>query len=793
MTPWHKSPVPNHSGNAWPGIRVVEWEAGIAGALAGMILVEGGATVTVVEPTGGSRLRDSRWWSVLARGKSIHIVDQNDPTSLQRIESLIRSSDVVIHGHSCGAAPLSILDGQSHDSRLISCAITGFGDAAGFGETPARDLLVSAVSGRCSEQVGWQDGPCYLTHLVPSIVAGLIAVQGIMAALMIRPRARGAQRVDASLLAAALAISELVELDGSSSARAVDRSPQGSAPLYSLYRCGDGKWLQLGCLHAGFVNRAIDVLGIGQLTTPLRDLVGWRDGVVPTTDEVRVPFREAVTEVLLSRPRDFWISKLSQADVPVAPVLHSEEFREHPQAKAIMLSHNADLGAGQAPYPGPFVRVRGAQQAANEPVPNAATNARAKLEPFEPRSGSRASRGRPVLKSRGAGGALEGVTVVEMTNLIAGPMAGRCLADLGAKVIKLESLQGDVFRQEGAPEFHPLNAGKSSLAMNVKTEEGLEVARQLLAGADVFINNMRPRAVDRLGLGFEKLIAINCRLVFCQVSAFGLAGPLADLPGGDPLAGALTGMQAAQGGYDRAPVYTYGAPIDYVSGFLAASGILLALFRRELTGVGSFVDSSLLDAGQLLNAVAMTESEEQAERDDLPRTQYRLNALNGLYPTATRWISLAVTETSEWDRLRALLDGRVGDGLPETMTSISDDDLATRLAGAFREETAEFWLAELAKARVPSGEVREKSSIRLSEPWIADSGLSAAHVCSSGSRVEFIHNWLTMSNGHSASRGPAPGLGEQTAEILHELGMDDAKIQSLYEQAVVSGGRGLSR
>jgi crotonobetainyl-CoA:carnitine CoA-transferase CaiB-like acyl-CoA transferase len=759
-------------------VKVVEWDAGVAGAVAGLLLSDWGAQVTVIEPPQGSALRTTQWWPVLSRGKDTVTIDWQRGDADQEIQNLLAESNVVIHSYRPGTAPSPLLEGGAEGHLgLISCAITGTNPAV-TPELPTDDLLVAAISGRCSNQVGWDEGPSYLAHLVPSVVAGLVATQGVAAALIADRQAGIRSRVETSLFSAALAISELVELDNELLKRDLDRQPQGTSPLYSLYQCSDGQWLQLGCLHSGFVEKAVRVLGIEAELAPLRSLPGFGDGVVPTSDNVRQPFRAAVARSLVRQPRQWWLDRLMAADVPVAPVLRSEEFLAHPQAKANGVMVVADEKLGEVLQPGPFVRYEGAR--VPEPTPPRGGNPLqgAPLS-LHPKTG-KATTGRPATENRH--GPLSGTTVVEMANIIAGPMAGRCLADLGARVIKLEPLEGDVFRQQGAPEFHALNAGKWGLAVNLKTKEGAAIAETLLSKADVFLNNLRPGAVDRLGLGYDALHELNPRLVWCQISAFGRTGPLAKMPGGDPLAGALTGMQAAQGGRGGRPVYVYGAPIDYTSGFLAAAGIVLALYRRDVTGLGELVDTSLLDAGALLNADALAEYEGRGERECLPVNQYRQEALKGLYPTATGWLALSATgdgETKFWSVMKT----HTGKSHPQ---DDDDDNLARSLWEAFRERPAEEWLPELDAAGVPCAPARDKAALRLSDSAIGGSGMASSYAGALGS-ASFVDRWLSLSGWTCGSRGPAPALGQHSREILQELGIESDALVALKKAGVVTG------
>ena len=162
---------------------------------------------------------------------------------------------------------------------------------------------------------------------------------------------------------------------------------------------------------------------------------------------------------------------------------------------------------------------------------------------------------------------------MEMTNVIAGPVAGRLLADLGADMIKFESPDGDISRPAGGAGFLAYNAGKRAISVNTRTDAGKQIARRLAAVSDAILANMRPGATDRMGLDADTLRNLNPRLVQSHITAYGWDGPYSQRPGVDPIAQAITGLQSAQGGYDSPPVYLSAlAPCDYTGGALGASG-----------------------------------------------------------------------------------------------------------------------------------------------------------------------------------------------------------------------------
>ncbi len=194
---------------------------------------------------------------------------------------------------------------------------------------------------------------------------------------------------------------------------------------------------------------------------------------------------------------------------------------------------------------------------------------------------------------------LAGIRVVDLTSYIAGSYAGMMLADLGAAVVKVESPAGDSFRE--LPGFFGWNRGKRSIAVDLKAPDGRAIVERLVAEGDVAMENMRPGVAERLGMGSERLQALNPRLVYCSVTAFGSTGPYVDRPGFDPLLQALSGTMVLQG-FGGPPRYVRIAITDYYAAALAAQAILAALFVRERTGEGQKVETSLLHAALALQS-----------------------------------------------------------------------------------------------------------------------------------------------------------------------------------------------
>ena len=195
---------------------------------------------------------------------------------------------------------------------------------------------------------------------------------------------------------------------------------------------------------------------------------------------------------------------------------------------------------------------------------------------------------------------LKGLRIADITNVIAGPAAGRILGDLGADVLKIEPLTGDFTRGPGAT-FNALNANKRSISIDSKRPDGVAVLREILSGCDALVANLRPGATERMGLGRKVLETINPSIVETHITGFGWDGPLSSRPGMDPLAQAYMGLQDAQGGKGTRPSYlTYLAPCDFTAGAIAALGTVLGLYVVKKGGTGQKIDVDLLSVGSLM-------------------------------------------------------------------------------------------------------------------------------------------------------------------------------------------------
>ncbi|MDA1349281.1 MAG: CoA transferase [Chloroflexi bacterium] len=763
-------------GGALAGITVLEMTTGMSGALAAMFLCDNGARVIRIDRP-GSTLRGQPSYRVWDRGKESVLLYLDSTEGGEDLDGLIARADALIEGPDARSDYTRL---AALNPRLVHCVITGFGTDGPLRNHPAFEELAQAGTGVLANLPSFERGPAHLAYPVASVSAALLAATGAVAALFAREKTGRGRRVDTSLLAGALASFPLVA-GGRLQPAGPRPSPPGDSPFYGLHRCADGEWIQLACAHAGFTSRAIEVLGIADRIVDER----FNKGLPPHPPEVNSELVAIVSEAIAGRPCSEWESLFEAADVPFARAGTVEQAKSNPQVLFNeMLIDVDDPELGPMRQMGLAVGLLGTPGEVKGPAPALGQHTGQILKELgsETPTESRPARDPPAQEDPPP---LDGVRVLEIANVIAGPNTGRLLADMGAEVVKLEPPQGDISRPGGSPKFYYYSINKRSVCVDAKDPKGREVVQRLAARADVFVENMRPGASDRVGVGQADLDRLNPDIVHTHITAFGTQGPYAHRPGMDPLAQALTGLQRLQGGRHTPPVFL-GAlgPTDHVASMLATFGTVMALLVRARGGSGQTVESNLLNAGVLLGSDEFTEYHRKPRPPAIDGA-YGPHALHRMYEASDGWIYL-IAETPRERKALANALGRKDLATEGPSDENADATLAGELSDIFSTRRAKDWTAELEAAGVPCASVAEDYEADFfSDPQALDSGMVQENRHPVDGDLKFSGNLIRFRNTRAPRRRHTPLLGEHSSEVLAEAGYSDSEIAALYESSVL--------
>jgi len=394
---------------------------------------------------------------------------------------------------------------------------------------------------------------------------------------------------------------------------------------------------------------------------------------------------------------------------------------------------------------------------------------------------------------------LEGIKILDLSRVLAGPWATMSLADLGAEVWKIENIDGgDDTRAWSVPSYKGVstyylcaNRGKQSIALDMKSPQGLEIVRELAAKADVVVENFRAGTADRLGVGWEALRAVNPRLIYCSISGYGQTGPDATRPGYDFVMQAESGLMAITGEATGEPMRVGVAITDVVCGMVAAQSILAALFERQATGKGQFLDLALFDCA--LNLLINVGS-------GYLNTGRESGRFGNAHPTV---VPYQIFDTSDGRFALAVGNDRQFAALCEKVVHLPHlaedprfiraagrathrEALIPELAAAFRAKPRDHWMAACAAASVPAGEVKSIPEV-FDSPNVRQRGvvqtLPHPHL-GSVSLVRPAHGLVAQAQ---ADYSAPPMLGQDTEAVLvGVLGYDATQIQALIGAGAVS-------
>lgn len=739
-------------------VRVLDLSQGQAGSVAALILAESGADVVKVEPPNGTTLRGKVPFNVWNRSKRSIAIDAFD-SDRQTFETLVKAADVLLHDYPPAQAARHGLDEAS--LRLISpniivASISGFPLGHEEQEMPVHDTLVLAASGIMDEQapVGRDDGPVYLRFPLASWGAAWLAAVGVTIRLLNIRRGGETGNVRTSLLQGALipVLMHWRQVDSPSHNLGYGMPKMETNP--TLVECSDGKWIHFigDVMKAPLVAEAM-----GSMRPEDRDAANKADANAYWDQWgcCKAAFK--------TRPSEVWLQDLWSHDVAAQPVLAMGELYFDEQCRAnkyVVDVEDAELGKTKQPGM-PFV---------TDPPPRAPTSAPKldadRSEILSAWTGMR--RASPVQESFKR--PLEGIRVLDLGSFLAGPLAPMLLGDLGADVIKLESLQGDAMRGAAEWSFFGCQRNKRSFALDLKSRKVRAIVERLVKQVDIVHHNQRMPAAKRLGIDYESLSAINPRLIYTHVSSYGPRGPRKDWPGYDQLFQSSSGWEYEGAGEGNPPMWHRFGMMDHQAALSSLYGTILALIERERTGRGQFVAASLLGASLL------TSSETYLMPDGALQPYPRLDSMqmgigpgDSLYRVADGWLALVADEAAV-NAICSALDVSEPDEIRARLATFTLEDALTlaRKSGA-----------DATQARL------DQNLPFLNNPANRGMGLVASLQHPDYGKFEQPGALWSFEGQELAFDRAPPKVGQHTDEILEELGFSQAEMAEMKSEKVV--------
>ena len=592
-------------------MRVVELTTGIAGPYAARFLADQGADVVKVEPPSGDPYRADPGFHAVSRNKRSVVLGSVEweraplpagidgpPGSLPGIlrPSAATLETSMLSGLLVGADVVFVPDGPTAsavraiapDAVIISCPT--WGDEGPYATRAGTPSQVAAVTGIGWNQISYSEGPVELVVPLASYGAGMLGAMAAGAGLYAR-RAHGAAPTytvsevsgSGAMQIGDFEVPEMAGLDRDGSC------PLGSAgrlPVYRLFRAADDRWMFVACGTYPFYVAMLRAIGREDLLTDERfPNPPW--GLLDL--EPLAEITPILEEAFAARPVDDWLEIFSAHDVPCQPTQTREEFIASPLAVVnglVTTVEHPELGPIGTPSQPMW--IDGCDEVELQPAPRLGEHTREVQAELQ--GGEWPSRWAPAAAA-GNEAPLRGVKAVDLSSFIAGPVITRHLAMLGADVTKIEQPGGDPFRVLG-PYFNGWNQSKRSICLDLKDAGDHAAMTQLVAEADVIVENFRPGVAVRLGVSDEDLRRIRPDAALVKSPGYGRDGSMADAPAFDPLLQALGGIMAAQGG-DEEPVFLTVPVHDAATPMIAAFGVLCSLYRRLDDGVGRTVRTSL--------------------------------------------------------------------------------------------------------------------------------------------------------------------------------------------------------
>lgn len=812
------------------GLKIVELGEGLSTAQVGQLFADFGAEVIAIEPPGGALGRREPGYMFLARGKKSIMLNLELAADIEVARRLMSQADIVITQErssvlqECGLDAASIMP---LNPALIYTQISAFGTKGSLADVKADEAMVSAKVGvnQAFAVVTDRPGPTWSSTPWASWSGSQAALQGIFAALRERTMSGLGQRLDVSMAHALggqdpfnqnnAALEIMFPGAFASGGEQYDSAgaPHLSFPFKLLVAITkDGYWLQFSGVQPRHFRDFMEASGLSWMYDDER----WSEFVTVATDTVTIPdsassemrleFWGILHDAVKSRTLEDWQDLFAKYPNVFAEIFRrGTELLHHPQLEVEgQLATICDPRHGDVLQPGPLVRFSDnpAHISASSPLLNEneaelrSRVATAELASF------------PVSKSPTTL-PLEGITILELGMFFAAPYGSTILTDLGARVIKLEVLEGDPMRtQQAFPEAGAMKVlqGKESVALNLGSPQAKAIVEKIAKDVDIVMCSFRAGAADRMGLGFEGIKAMNPRIMYLHCPGFGILPPQGAAPAYAPVISAGAGISMRNVGFLipegvpesnellreyakklQAGGMTGAAQPDGVAAFGVGTALAMASYLQAVGVPGQELLTTMLMSCAHLQGEAMVEFEGRWAETSADEEILGFSAQERLYETADGWIALSVTRQREWESLARMLGTPLDDERFATIAlrAQHDDALVETLSKIFMSQGAPEWEARALEAGLPLLEVNTERPELIFLGSIAE---EHGWVTRIDSPIVGEMPRLTPFQNFSRSRTQAlPGntVGQHTAKVMKEIGYSDAEIAEFAEQKLI--------
>ena len=849
-------PAPQCRSAPLSGIRIIDFGHYIAGPLTGMLLADQGAEVIKIDRPGSNDPANPAT-SVYNRNKKRLELDLKQPDDLATARKLVQSADVVIENFRPGVMDRLELGAEAMtelNPKLVYLSLPGF--AATDSERAsirAFEGVVGAATGLYTDLQPLRrllDAPPIYTPIPLGSTYG--AIHGAIAvtlALYARQESGMGDIIEVPLVGAAMSAMAIINLQVENQPHRYRRPPLSDteqakipawraqvqqngqqaireiggmlaglgAPATGTYRAADGNWIYIiAGGHSRNSRSLLMVLGLydglleqGMVDLPVYQHIGV-DNNIPSSDywsrEWNLEIRRQIKAVITQQPAAHWVQHLTDVGVPCGIHRSANDWLHSPETDAAALTvevEDADFGQIRQIGLQAWLSSTDPSYMQPKPVQQCLDPTELLIEENKPTLPSTSVSAR----TTGSGKPLlDGVRVLDLSNVLAGPASARTLAEYGAEVIKIDPPE---------PNFGPhvacyfpieVSPGKRSMILDLKAAEGQQIFAELVKTADVVIHNFRPGVADRLKIDHQRLKTIKPNIVYVNLTAFGgpRPGPWMDRPGFDPLLQATTGIQMRYGGRDQTPIlHGWASCIDYMTGYSATFGAVLALLRRRQNGQtedGDFVTTSLAQSAQLVQVPLMV-----ATADHQPGSEVQGQEAVGehplyrIYRAQDGWLFLAGLR-SEKNKLQEITELQ---DLPLSAWTDAESTETSALAAALEAEIetlpVETWVRAFQSAGLGAHRVDSLADIgktylhtgtfdQLQEKWDDGRSISWIRITdhSVGGSVELTPPaYVRFQNRPIQLLAPAAKQGIHTREILLELGYSEEQIKTWLADGII--------